>query len=65
LGIAAFGALANAVLGSGGPDPARLTTAVHRVIIVIVALAVVMVATAALLPRDRPVRADPAPDPRD
>ncbi|MEU8664034.1 MFS transporter [Actinoplanes philippinensis] len=50
LGVAIFGAVANAVLGSGAPTAAALTTAVHRIFIGIVIVAGVMVALAALLP---------------
>ncbi|GIE76953.1 MFS transporter [Actinoplanes philippinensis] len=50
LGVAIFGAVANAVLGSGAPTAAGLTTAVHRIFVGIVIVAAVMVALAALLP---------------
>ncbi|MFC4063576.1 MFS transporter [Actinoplanes subglobosus] len=49
-GVAIFGAVANAVLGSGEPTAAGLTTAVHRIFIGMVFVAGVMVALAALLP---------------
>ncbi|WP_250007702.1 MDR family MFS transporter [Actinoplanes sp. M2I2] len=51
LGVAVFGAIANAIIGGDEVDPARLTTAVHRIFIGMVLVAVVMVALAALLPR--------------
>jgi EmrB/QacA subfamily drug resistance transporter len=55
LGVAVFGAIANATIGSGTVDPARLTTAVHRIIIGMVVVAVLMIVMASLLPRgDRP-----------
>jgi EmrB/QacA subfamily drug resistance transporter len=55
LGVAAFGAVANAAIGSGPVDPGRLNTAVHRIFIGIVVIAVLMIAMAALLPgHDRP-----------
>jgi EmrB/QacA subfamily drug resistance transporter len=61
LGVAVFGAIANATVGSGPVDPDRLTTAVHRIFIGQVVVAVLMIAMAALLPRgDRPA-ADEAP----
>ncbi len=50
LGVAIFGAVANAVLGSGEPTAAGLTTAVHRIFIGIVMVAGVMLVLAALLP---------------
>lgn len=50
VGVAVFGAVANAILGSGAPTAAGLTTAVHRIFIGIVIVAGVMVALAALLP---------------
>ncbi|XVU23100.1 MFS transporter [Actinoplanes sp. CA-054009] len=52
LGAAVFGALANAVIGSGDVvDPAKLTEAVHRIFIGMVLVAIVMVGLAALIPR--------------
>jgi hypothetical protein len=53
LGIAVFGALANAVLGSGAGDPVRLTDAVQRIFAGIVVLAALMLAAATVLPRGR------------
>ncbi|GAA2881316.1 MFS transporter [Actinoplanes cyaneus] len=50
LGVAVFGAVANAVLGSGAVTAAGLTTAVHRIFIGIVIVAAVMVVLAAFLP---------------
>ncbi|GAA2687310.1 MFS transporter [Actinoplanes palleronii] len=50
LGVAVFGAVANAVLGSGEVTAAGLTTAVHRIFLGIVLVAAVMVVLAALLP---------------
>ena len=61
LGIAGFGALANAVVGrvgSGGRvDPVALTTAVHHIFLAVVVIAVLMLATAFALPRQ------PLPEP--
>ena len=55
LGVAVFGAIANATIGSGTVDPGRLSTAVHRIFIGILAVTVVMVALALQMPRgDRP-----------
>jgi Na+/melibiose symporter-like transporter len=55
LGVAVFGAIANAELGSRGADPARLTTAVHHIVIGLVIVAAAMVVAVALMPRgDRP-----------
>lgn len=51
LGVAVFGAIANAVINSGNPDPLSLTHAVHRIFLVQVIVGVLMVAMAALLPR--------------
>jgi EmrB/QacA subfamily drug resistance transporter len=51
VGAAVFGAIANAVVGKGAVDPARLTDAVHRIFIGMLLVAVVMVVLAALIPR--------------
>ena len=51
LGIAVFGAMANAVVGSGPVEPARLTDAVHRIFIGMLLVSVVMVVLAGLIPR--------------
>ncbi|WP_312034533.1 MDR family MFS transporter [Actinoplanes sp. TBRC 11911] len=51
LGVAVFGAIANAVINSGSPDPLSLTHAVHRIFLVQVIVGVLMVAMATLLPR--------------
>ena len=51
LGVAVFGAIANAALAAAPVDPAGLTAAVHRIFIGLVLVAVVMVVLAALLPR--------------
>ena len=53
VGIAVFGALANAVLGADEDDPALLTEAVQRIFVVVVVLSVLMLAAAAFLPRGR------------
>jgi hypothetical protein len=67
LGVAVFGAMANAVVGSGPVDPARLTDAVHRIFIGMLLVSVVMVVLAGLIPRSADqVTAEPAtaaPDP--
>ena len=51
LGVAVFGAIANAIIGTGAIDPARLTTAVHRIFIGMLLVAIVMVVLASLVPR--------------
>ena len=51
LGVAVFGAIANAVINTGNPDPLHLTHAVHRIFLVQVLVGVLMVGMAALLPR--------------
>ena len=51
LGVAVFGAMANAVVGRGAVDPARLTDAVHRIFIGMLLVSVVMVVLAGLIPR--------------
>ena len=56
LGVAVFGALANAVLRSQ-VDPATLTTAVHRVFLTSVVIAALMLAAATQLPGGRVDRA--------
>ncbi|MFG1603092.1 MDR family MFS transporter [Actinoplanes sp. NPDC049265] len=68
LGAAVFGALANAVIGSGAVDPSRLTGAVHRIFIGMLIVAAAMVVLAALIPRsadsvttDQPAAAPPVP----
>jgi EmrB/QacA subfamily drug resistance transporter len=50
LGVAVFGAVANAVIGHGPVTAEHLTTAVHRIFIGIVVVAVLMVVLAALMP---------------
>ncbi|WP_436534657.1 MFS transporter [Actinoplanes sp. HUAS TT8] len=50
VGVAVFGAIANATIGAGSVEPARLTLAVHRICLCVAVLAVVMVALAALMP---------------
>jgi len=57
LGVAVFGAIANATLGAhaadprdGGTDPAALTTAVHHVFLAVLVVAVLMLIAATLLP---------------
>jgi EmrB/QacA subfamily drug resistance transporter len=63
LGAAVFGAIANAVVGTGPVDPARLTDAVHRIFIGMLLVAVVMVVLAALIPRSADeATAEPAAD---
>ncbi|HEY6748530.1 MAG TPA: MDR family MFS transporter [Mycobacteriales bacterium] len=52
LGVAVFGALANAVIGSR-VDPAGLTTAVHRVFLTTVVVAALMLVAATMLPGGR------------
>ncbi|WP_246595041.1 MFS transporter [Actinoplanes auranticolor] len=51
LGVAVFGAMANAVVGTGAVDPARLTEAVHRIFLAMLLVSVVMVVLAGLIPR--------------
>ena len=63
LGAAVFGAIANAVVGSGAVDPGRLTTAMHRIFIGMVLVAIVMVALAALIPRSADAVTAPEPVP--
>jgi EmrB/QacA subfamily drug resistance transporter len=50
LGVAVFGAIANAAIGHGKVTAVHLTTAVHRIFIGIVVVAVLMVVLAALMP---------------
>jgi multidrug resistance protein len=50
LGVAVFGAVANAVIGHGTVTAAHLAIAVHRIFIGIVLVAAVMVVLAALMP---------------
>jgi EmrB/QacA subfamily drug resistance transporter len=65
VGAAVFGAIANAVVGTGRVDPARLTDAVHRIFIGMVLVAIVMIVLAALIPKSadeittEPAAADP------
>lgn len=51
VGIAAFGALANATLGADEVDPVLLTDAVQRIFVVVAVLSALMVAAASVLPR--------------
>jgi MFS family permease len=55
VGVAVFGAVVNATLHGAGGDvpPEALTTAVHHVFLGTVVLAVVLLAAALLMPRDR------------
>jgi len=63
LGVAVFGAVANATIRSH-PDAARLTTAVHHIFIGMVIVAALTIAMVALMPRgDRPAAERPSPDP--
>ena len=59
LGIAGFGALANAVVGRAGGqvDPVALTSAVRHIFVAVVVIAVLMLVTALALPRQ------PLPEP--
>jgi EmrB/QacA subfamily drug resistance transporter len=61
LGVAVFGAIANATIGKGAVDPARLTTAVHHIFIGLVIVAALMIVLVLFLPRnDRPPADTPA-----
>jgi EmrB/QacA subfamily drug resistance transporter len=51
LGVAVFGAIANAAIGQGEVTAPHLNTAVHRIFIGIVVVAVLMVVLASLMPR--------------
>jgi hypothetical protein len=51
LGVAVFGAIANAVIGPGRVDPAQLTTAVHHIVIGLVVVAAVMLVLVTQMPR--------------
>lgn len=69
LGVAVFGAVANSALGSASSvvqaahaEPGRLSSAVHEVFVAVLVLAVLMAAVVALMPRNRPERADSRTD---
>ncbi|MFF5294884.1 MFS transporter [Paractinoplanes globisporus] len=51
VGVAVFGAIANATVGAGPVDPASLTTAVHRIFIGIVLIAGVLIVLSLAIPR--------------
>jgi len=51
VGVAVFGAIANATVGGGPVDPATLTTAVHRIFIGIALIAGVLILLATAIPR--------------
>jgi Na+/melibiose symporter-like transporter len=51
LGVAVFGAIANATVGAGAVDPGRLNTAVHRIFAGIVIVAALLIVMALFLPR--------------
>jgi len=58
IGVAVFGAIANATIGSSGVEgghvsPAALTTAVHHVFLATTLLSVAMLAAVLFMPRDR------------
>ena len=68
VGVAVFGALANAALGGSGVErgrvaPEALTTAVHSVFLGTAVLAVAMLAAVLLVPRDRGRGRTPAQEP--
>jgi MFS family permease len=68
VGVAVFGAIVNATLGgsevdSGRVSPEALTAAVHHVFLGTTGLAVVMLAAALLMPRDRGREQTPAQEP--
>ena len=50
VGVAVFGAIANATIGDGPVDPASLTTAVHRIFIGIVVVAVALILLSLAIP---------------
>ncbi|MCY1142415.1 MFS transporter [Actinoplanes sp. Pm04-4] len=60
LGAAVFGAIANAIIGGDSVDPGLLTTAVHRIFIGMLLVAVVMVGLASLIPRSADAALEPA-----
>ena len=67
VGVAVFGAIVNATVGTSGVDgdrvtPEALTTAVHHVFIGTAVLAVVLLAAVLLMPRDRHRAQLPAPE---
>jgi EmrB/QacA subfamily drug resistance transporter len=69
VGVAVFGAIANATVGPGAVDPVKLTTAVHRIFIGLVIVAALMALMATWLPRSaddaitpEPRAEDPAPE---
>jgi hypothetical protein len=63
LGIAAFGAVANATIGSAGVRPDTLTAAAHRIFLGQVVIAALMIVVVAVMPRgDRPAEPDAEPD---
>ncbi|GIE92554.1 MDR family MFS transporter [Paractinoplanes rishiriensis] len=51
VGVAVFGAIANAAIGGGPVDPARLTVAVQRIFVGLALVAVVLVVLASLMPK--------------
>jgi MFS family permease len=60
LGVAVFGAIANATIRSN-PDKAHLTTATHHIFIGLAVVAALMIVTVTLMPRgDRPVTSQPS-----
>ena len=62
LGVAVFGAIANATVGTGAVDPVRLNTAVHRIFIGIVIVAAALIVLAAVLPRSADASISPSPN---
>ncbi|MCU7729029.1 MFS transporter [Actinoplanes sp. KI2] len=55
VGVAVFGAIANATVGGGPVDPAALTVAVHRIFVGIALIAIALIALALLIPRSADV----------
>jgi EmrB/QacA subfamily drug resistance transporter len=65
LGVAVFGAIANATLGAGSPDPSTMDRAAHNVFLGVLVAAVLMVVAVATMPKtvEEHVEASPAPAP--
>ncbi|WP_082772167.1 MFS transporter [Actinoplanes sp. TFC3] len=52
VGVAVFGAIANATIRGAASDPERMTTAVHHIVVGLILTSVVMVAMVLLMPRN-------------
>jgi Na+/melibiose symporter-like transporter len=63
IGVAIFGAVANAILGPGDPTPSTLDNAAHGVFLGVLAASILMVVAVAAMPRAVAEHVEPQPVP--